>query len=367
MASRALRKGLRIGVQLISPAPCSRSQLCRFASSWSGGSSSEPTPNRRPNKNNKKNSSSISENSNSNNYNNRDLEESYTHAHRAHLAHFSRFHVASQDPNLFRVFFRSPDKIHSLEEAQVFISNIKSTYGPLTQYQFSRCPQTKKYFGYGFLTFKKQESFEKALEDGFIRVGVKDFELKRTGQMPVHREIIYKNTGFNGFYDLDVLRGIKKPEQAQVQEQENNQPKQKNKKNKKKKQPVQDDMNASSASSQDLTSSELEKEVSATTSDISLTSTPPSPDSSPDSSSSSALSAESSGPSEPAVATKKHFFTIEKKTALAQLWKTIPDNIARSERVKAQENGDNSNDDEVSEASVVTSQKIADLVVDSGR
>lgn len=42
------------------------------------------------------------------------------------------------DPDLYRVFFRSPDKMRSLEEAQVFINHVKSSYGPLTQYQFAR-------------------------------------------------------------------------------------------------------------------------------------------------------------------------------------------------------------------------------------
>lgn len=42
------------------------------------------------------------------------------------------------DPDLYRIFFRSPDKMRSLEEAQVFINHIKSSYGALTQYQFAR-------------------------------------------------------------------------------------------------------------------------------------------------------------------------------------------------------------------------------------
>lgn len=44
----------------------------------------------------------------------------------------------SSDPNLYRLFFRSPDKMRSLEDAQVFINHIKTNYGQLTQYQFSR-------------------------------------------------------------------------------------------------------------------------------------------------------------------------------------------------------------------------------------
>ncbi|KAK3808590.1 MAG: hypothetical protein J3Q66DRAFT_374128 [Benniella sp.] len=113
----------------------------------------------------------------------------------------------------------SPDKIHSLEQAQVFISYIKSNYGPLTQYQFSRCPETKRYFGYGFLTFKEKSSLEKALADKYIRVHEKDFELKPTGLMPSRRAVIHKNTGFSGFYDLEELRAKKKEQEEQEQQQ----------------------------------------------------------------------------------------------------------------------------------------------------
>lgn len=61
----------------------------------------------------------------------------------------------SDDPNLHRMFFMSPDKIHSLEQAQVFISYIKSNYGPLTQYQFSRV--TPKLPSRAFTTFQRLE------------------------------------------------------------------------------------------------------------------------------------------------------------------------------------------------------------------
>ncbi|KAF9917403.1 hypothetical protein BX616_001121 [Lobosporangium transversale] len=127
------------------------------------------------------------------------------------------------DPELYRIFFRSPDKIYSLEEAQVFISHIKFNYGPLTQYQFARCPETKKYFGYGFLTFKKEESLQKALADGYIRVGLKDFELKRTGHMPSSRSVIYKHTGFYGFFDINELRAARAKQLQKQQQQQQGQ------------------------------------------------------------------------------------------------------------------------------------------------
>ncbi|KAG0052543.1 hypothetical protein BGZ83_002474 [Gryganskiella cystojenkinii] len=126
--------------------------------------------------------------------------------------------IRPEDPSLYRVFFRSPDKLASLEEAQVFINHIRSTYGPLTQYQFARCPETKRYFGYGFLTFKHQESIEKAVTDGYIRVGLKDFELKRTGYLPFRRTIRFPNTGFSGFYDIEDLRAKAKAEQQAAAE-----------------------------------------------------------------------------------------------------------------------------------------------------
>ncbi|KAF9584835.1 hypothetical protein BGW38_004988 [Lunasporangiospora selenospora] len=113
------------------------------------------------------------------------------------------------DPNLFRAFFRSPDKIRSLEDAQVFISHMKTNYGPLIQYQFARCPETKKYFGYGFLTFRNKESYRKAIDDKFIRVSAKDYEIQVTGYTPPKRQIRFGNPGFQGFHDIEELRAAK--------------------------------------------------------------------------------------------------------------------------------------------------------------
>ncbi|KAK3827077.1 MAG: hypothetical protein J3R72DRAFT_457291 [Linnemannia gamsii] len=124
------------------------------------------------------------------------------------------------DPDLYRIFFRSPDKMRSLEEAQVFINHIKSSYGPLTQYQFARCPETRKYFGYGFVTFKNKDSLDKALNDAYIRVGMKDFELIRSDNNNRNRKPIkHKNTGFAGFHDLEELRAKKLKQQNELEEQ----------------------------------------------------------------------------------------------------------------------------------------------------
>ncbi|KAG0269073.1 hypothetical protein DFQ27_004832 [Actinomortierella ambigua] len=101
-------------------------------------------------------------------------------------------------PTLYRVFFRSLDNIRTLEEAQVFIGHIKATYGPLLQYQFSRCPETKRYLGYGFMTFQDKSAMENLLRDGYLKVLQKDFEFKRCGMVdkPVLR---FNPSGFSGF------------------------------------------------------------------------------------------------------------------------------------------------------------------------
>ncbi|KAG0238811.1 hypothetical protein BGW41_008022 [Actinomortierella wolfii] len=103
-------------------------------------------------------------------------------------------------PNLYRVFFRSLDNIRTLEEAQVFISHIKSTYGPLLQYQFARCPETKRYLGYGFMTFRDKAAMDNLLRDGYLRVMQKDFEFQRCGMLD--KSVLHHNpSGFSGFYN----------------------------------------------------------------------------------------------------------------------------------------------------------------------
>ncbi|KAF9374291.1 hypothetical protein CPB97_012177 [Podila verticillata] len=217
----------------------------------------------------------------------------------------------SSDPNLYRLFFRSPDKMRSLEDAQVFINHIKTNYGPLTQYQFSRCPETQKYFGYGFVTFKHEESLTKALKDAFIRVGRRDFELIRTGAMPAKRGINVRNTGFDSFYDLEELRAEKqKLEKAnQVETEETAQ------------EPV----------------------VEADTS-VPFTSALPSSSASL-SSSEESKSAEADSGSDTSSSSKPFFVPLEKK-GHAQLWKSIPMNIAKAEKEAQKFSGDSENDDE---------------------
>ncbi|KAG0343021.1 hypothetical protein BG000_010158 [Podila horticola] len=212
----------------------------------------------------------------------------------------------SSDPKLYRLFFRSPDKMRSLEDAQVFINHIKTNYGPLTQYQFSRCPETQKYFGYGFVTFKHEESLTKALSDAFIRVGRRDFELIRTGAMPAKRAINVKNTGFDSFYDLEELRAEKlKMENVDNVETETTQ------------EPV----------------------VEADTK-VPFTSALPSSTSSPsDDSSSTADSGSDSSSSKP-------FFVPLEKKGHAQLWKRIPLNIAKAEKEAQKQSGEEESDEE---------------------
>ncbi|KAG0034221.1 hypothetical protein BGZ81_005760 [Podila clonocystis] len=207
----------------------------------------------------------------------------------------------SSDPNLYRLFFRSPDKMRSLEDAQVFINHIKTNYGPLTQYQFSRCPETQKYFGYGFVTFKHEESLTKALSDAYIRVGRRDFELIRTGAMPAKRAVNVKNTGFDSFYNLEELRA----EKQRLEKVENME-----------------------------TETTHEPVVEADTK-VPFTSALPS--STTSSSSNGSSSAADSGSD--ASSSKPFFVPLEKK-GHAQLWKRIPLNIAKAEKEAQNHSGE---------------------------
>ncbi|KAG9322523.1 hypothetical protein KVV02_001265 [Mortierella alpina] len=248
------------------------------------------------------------------------------------------------NPDLYRLFFRSPDKIRSLEDAQVFVSHIKTHYGPLTQYQFSRCPETKKYFGYGFLTFKHKESLDKALQDGYIRVGLKDFELIRSGHMPFKRGVLHKNYGFSGFNNLEELRAKKAAHQQQLQTIGS----------------VEEGTDASSATlplssnptTTRTTTSSTTATVTATftesTSEGSQTSEPfvsalnstSSTTFTPTDSSSTPLQQQQQQQqpsSSPADSTSsKPFFVPLRKRGMVQLWKTIPDEIERAERTSKQ-------------------------------
>ncbi|KAF9961834.1 hypothetical protein BGZ72_001384 [Mortierella alpina] len=258
------------------------------------------------------------------------------------------------DPDLHRLFFRSPDKIRSLEDAQVFVSHIKSSYGPLTQYQFSRCPETKKYFGYGFLTFKHKESLDKALQDGYIRVGLKDFELIRSGHMPSKRGVIHKNYGFSGFNNLEELRA-------------------------KKAQELKEAAQLQSTGSEGTDASSVTSQPSSTT--TTTTSSTESSDGSqkPEPFVSALNSASSATPSTETSATplqqsssspadstsSKPFFVPLRKRGMVQLWKTIPDEIERTERASKQsEDGEEQSEGSplIPSSKVIAAQAVGDVL-----
>ncbi|KAF9436524.1 hypothetical protein BGZ76_003677 [Entomortierella beljakovae] len=215
------------------------------------------------------------------------------------------------------------NKIRSLEDAQVFISHIKSNYGPLIQYQFSRCSETKRYFGYGFLTFKREDSLKKAVADGFIRVGLKDFELKQTGFIPTRWIPIHKNTGFSGFYSPEELKALKDEQEKIKKAQLPNEP-----------QPTPEPHSTSVDPPSEPFVSALSstfKESSSSTSE---------PESSTESAKSSeAINNEESTKGE---ASSKPFYTPLQKKGMAQIWKTIPQKIKLSEQDSTADEEDNS-------------------------
>ncbi|KAG0319502.1 hypothetical protein BGZ97_002024 [Linnemannia gamsii] len=211
------------------------------------------------------------------------------------------------DPDLYRIFFRSPDKMRSLEEAQVFINHVKSSYGPLTQYQFARCPETRKYFGYGFVTFKNKDSLDKALEDAYIRVGMKDFELIRSDNNNRNRKPVkFKNTGFTGFNDLEELRAKRKLEDEKnrivVDEKETEEVK---------RETVEEQNGTTFVSALPTSSSEAASTTTTTT-----TTTEENDNTSP--------------------STSKPYFVPLQKKGMAQLWKIIPNEIERAEHTSKQ-------------------------------
>ncbi|KAF8933161.1 hypothetical protein BGZ47_011007 [Haplosporangium gracile] len=214
------------------------------------------------------------------------------------------------DPDLYRIFFRSPDKMRSLEEAQVFINHIKSSYGPLTQYQFARCPETRKYFGYGFVTFKDKDSLDKALADAYIRVGMKDFELIRSENNNRNRKPVkIKNTGFSGFNDLEELRAKKRQEAEQEKSRIVAQ----------KKEEEEDVME------QALVEKDGTTFVSALPS-------------SPSTSSLSTATSTDNNSNDASPSTSKPYFVPLQKKGMAQLWKIIPNEIERAEQTSKQAN-----------------------------
>ncbi|KAF9541315.1 hypothetical protein EC957_003217 [Mortierella hygrophila] len=210
------------------------------------------------------------------------------------------------DPDLYRIFFRSPDKMRSLEEAQVFINHIKSSYGALTQYQFARCPETRKYFGYGFMTFKNKDSLDKALEDAYIRVGMKDFELIRSDNNNRNRKPIkVKNTGFSGFNDLEELRAKKK-----LEEEKSRMATEEGEKEEVKEQVVVEESGTTFASALPSSSSSAATPATTPTDNSNDDDTRPS-------------------------ASKPYFVPLQKK-GMAQLWKIIPNEIERAEQTSKQ-------------------------------
>ncbi|KAF9180595.1 hypothetical protein BGZ51_000340 [Haplosporangium sp. Z 767] len=305
MAAVSLRQLFRLSSKVTSPALRPRSQPCRFSTTWS--TTSEPAPRDGDNMHTAGQSKEVHRRKRAgSNRNDSSGSRGTSFENNSPTSNIQ----ASSDPNLYRIFFRSPDKIRSLEDAQVFINHIKSNYGPLTQYQFSRCPETKRYFGYGFLTFKYEESLNKALEDRYVRIGLKDFELKRTGHMPSRRTLIYENTGFQGFYNLEELR-LKRAMELKEAAQEAG---------------IADEM----ATMDDSTSSEGPEEFSqsepfvsafVSTPEQSSTSAPAS--TSPSSPTPLPSAASPPSPSKPVQLHRK---------GMAQLWKTIPDGITRTEQ-----------------------------------
>ncbi|KAG0215053.1 hypothetical protein BGX33_001550 [Mortierella sp. NVP41] len=224
----------------------------------------------------------------------------------------------SGDPDLYRIFFRSPDKMRSLEEAQVFINHIKSSYGPLTQYQFARCPETKRYFGYGFVTFKNKDSLDKAMSDAYIRVGMKDFELIRTENTRHQKPVKFRKTGFSGFHDLEELRAKKREEEDRILAQS-----------------IAQGETVAETKGQETGDSKDTKDTGS----IFVSALP-----------SSSTDAGTSAPSDNSTATdgtsvssssaspKPYFIPLQKK-GMAQLWKIIPREIERAEQTSKQADG----------------------------
>ncbi|KAG0010852.1 hypothetical protein BGZ80_001139 [Entomortierella chlamydospora] len=231
----------------------------------------------------------------------------------------------SDDPNLYRIFFRSPDKIRSLEEAQVFINHIKVHYGPLTQYQFSRCPETQRYFGYGFLTFKKEESLKKAISDGFIRVGSKDYEIKRTGMIPSRWTPTHKNTGFPGFYNLEELRAKKAEEQG------------------KSKSVIEDTHSESPLSTIGTESDDVAAPSKPFESALSSSFSDNSPTASGSDIDTTKTDVETvEGDDSETSLSSKHSHAAPPKKSMAQLWKIIPRKITKSEATSTHDDNENS-------------------------
>ncbi|KAF9171633.1 hypothetical protein BGX21_008647 [Mortierella sp. AD011] len=255
-----------------------------------------------------------------------------------------RVNGVSDDPNLYRIFFRSPDKIRSLEEAQVFINHIKVHYGPLTQYQFSRCPETQRYFGYGFLTFKKEESLKKAISDGFIRVGSKDYEIKRTGMIPSRWTPTHRNTGFPGFYNLEELRAKKAEEQEKSESV------------------IEDTHSESPSSTIGVESDDVAASSKPFESALSSTFNDNSPTASGSDIDTTKTDVETvEGDDSETLLPSNHSHAVPPKKGMAQLWKIIPRKIANSEATSTHDDNENSKESLVAQKNT-NSPKIAESI-----
>ncbi|KAG0267155.1 hypothetical protein BG011_008446 [Mortierella polycephala] len=319
MAASSLMHSLRLSSKVTFSALRSGSQPCHFSTTWR--TTSEPAPHGGDNEHASAGQSKKAYRKKQTGFdrNDNDGSRDKSFGNNSSTSNIQ----ASDDPNLYRIFFRSPDKIRALEEAQVFINHIKLNYGPLTQYQFSRCPETKRYFGYGFLTFKNKESLDKALKDHYVRVGSRDFELKRSGRMPLRWTVVHRNTGFQGFYNLEELR-LKRAMGMKEAAQEAG---------------ITDEM----ATVDDSASSKRSEEFPQSEPFISAFASTPEHSSTPAAaltSTSSLISLSSAeSPPLPSKPVRLHL------KGMAQLWKTIPDGISRTEQVsKSSEEAEEENE-----------------------
>jgi hypothetical protein len=150
---------------------------------------------------------------------------------------------------------------------------------------------------------------DKALEDAYIRVGMKDFELIRSDNNNRNRKPVkFKNTGFTGFNDLEELRAKRKLEDEKnrivVDEKETEEVK---------RETVEEQNGTTFVSALPTSSSEA---ASTTTTTTTTTTTEENDNTSP--------------------STSKPYFVPLQKKGMAQLWKIIPNEIERAEHTSKQ-------------------------------
>ncbi|KAI9014462.1 hypothetical protein CLU79DRAFT_766892 [Phycomyces nitens] len=66
-------------------------------------------------------------------------------------------------------FFHVSETIASLDQARAVFKKL-GQYGEMIEYKFQRCPETKAYMQYGYVTYKNEEDAQKALVDKFVKV-----------------------------------------------------------------------------------------------------------------------------------------------------------------------------------------------------